>query len=634
MTLPPIVLITIYGGGYIAQFLINYKKWETVDGGLGSGTTPTLPDASPIECIKALFTMPYGLTGLLICIALIAILIIALIHMSCGGISGTDRERNFMYSDKGTYGTSGFMTDKERDEILEVCDVRKSKGIILGKIGKKAVLLPTESRLNRNLAVYGASGSMKSRAYIRNAVLQAVRREESMILTDPKSELYEDLSLYLEEKGYKVRVFNLVNPEYSDGWNCLSEIQGSELMAQVFCDVVIKNTGSIKADHFWDNAEQCLLKALVLYVEQNYEPENRNIGEVYNLLATSNEDKLNAMFSMLPHSHPAYAPYSIFKQASDTVRSGVIIGLASRIQVFQNKMIREITAHDDIDLVLPGKEKCAYFVITSDQDSTFDFLSSLMFSFLFIRLVRYADTYCDGGKLPVHVNFLCDEFPNIGTIVDLKKKISTIRSRNLSISGLVFQNLPQLQNRYPNNEWQEILGNCDVQLFLGCTDEIGAKFVADRTGLATVAVSSTAKQLNSWRVTNYTPEYRETSSIGKRNVLTPDEVLRLPLNEALVIIRGQKVLKVEKFDYTLHPDAKKLKKQKASSYVPKWRKTQEEQIPTDTKTTSGDKGDTLHTPKKPDDNIDSPLSGAEKKPDNKTSAPREVTKKDIDSILS
>ena len=257
--------------------------------------------------------MPYGLTGFLICIALIAILIFALIHMGGGGISGTDRERNFMYSDKGTYGTSGFMTEKERDEILEVCDVRKSKGIILGKIGKKAVMLPVNSRLNRNLAVYGASGSMKSRAYIRNAVLQAVRREESMILTDPKSELYEDLSLYLEEKGYKVRVFNLVNPEYSDGWNCLSEIQGSELMAQVFCDVVIKNTGSVKADHFWDNAEQCLLKALVLYVEQNYEPENRNIGEVYNLLATSNEDKLNAMFSMLPHSHPAYAPYSIFK---------------------------------------------------------------------------------------------------------------------------------------------------------------------------------------------------------------------------------------------------------------------------------------------------------------------------------
>ena len=627
-------MVTIYGGGYIAQFLINYKKWETVDGGLGSGTAPTLPDANPIECLKSLFTMPYGLTGFLICIALIAILIFALIHMGGGGISGTDRERNFMYSDKGTYGTSGFMTEKERDEILEVCDVRKSKGIILGKIGKKAVMLPVNSRLNRNLAVYGASGSMKSRAYIRNAVLQAVRREESMILTDPKSELYEDLSLYLEEKGYKVRVFNLVNPEYSDGWNCLSEIQGSELMAQVFCDVVIKNTGSVKADHFWDNAEQCLLKALVLYVEQNYEPENRNIGEVYNLLATSNEDKLNAMFSMLPHSHPAYAPYSIFKQASDTVRSGVIIGLASRIQVFQNKMIREITAHDDIDLVQPGKEKCAYFVITSDQDSTFDFLSSLMFSFLFIRLVRYADTYCDGGKLPVHVNFLCDEFPNIGTIVDLKKKISTIRSRNLSISGLVFQNLPQLQNRYPNNEWQEILGNCDVQLFLGCTDEIGAKFVADRTGLATVAVSSTAKQLNSWRVTNYTPEFRETSSIGKRNVLTPDEVLRLPLNEALVIIRGQKVLKVEKFDYTLHPDAKKLKKQKASSYIPKWRRTQEEQIITDTKTTSENKELPPQSPEKSDDNIDKPLSGAEKITDKKPSAPREVTKKDIDSILS
>ncbi|MBQ8303606.1 MAG: type IV secretory system conjugative DNA transfer family protein, partial [Clostridia bacterium] len=122
------------------------------------------------------------------------------------------------------------------------------------------------------------------------------------------------------------------------------------------------------------------------------------------------------------------------KQAAESVRGGIIIGLGSRLQVFQNQLICEMTSCDDIDLELPGRQKCAYFCITSDQDSTFDYLSSLFFSFLFIKLVRYADKHCTGGKLTVPVTFVCDEFPNIGTIPDFCKKISTVRSRGLNIS--------------------------------------------------------------------------------------------------------------------------------------------------------------------------------------------------------
>ena len=118
----------------------------------------------------------------------------------------------------------------------------------------------------------------------------------------------------------------------------------------------------------------------------------------------------------------------------------------------------------------------------------------------------------------------------------------------------VFQNLAGLQNRYPLNQWQEILGNCDIQYFLGCTDELTAEFISSRTGLASVSVSSKSKQLGTWRISNYTPEYRETSGVGKRPVLTPDEVLRLPIDQALVIIRGKKALKVNKFDYSKHPE--------------------------------------------------------------------------------
>ena len=429
--------------------------------------------------------------------------------------------------------------------------------------------------MNRNIAVYGASGSMKSRAFARNMIFQCVARGknggvgESLIITDPKSELYESMAGYLENEGYTVRCFNLVNPENSDAWNCLMEIDGQETMAQVFSDVIIQNTGSAKGDHFWDNAELNLLKALVLYVEQGFPPESKNIGQVYKLLTLSSEKELNSLFDLLPVSHPAKVPYCIYKQASDTVRSGVIIGLGARLQVFQNKLIRQITSYDEIDLTLPGKQKCAYFCITSDQDSTFDFLSSLFMTFVFIKLVRFADKHGVDGHLPVPVHILADELANTGAILELNKKISVCRSRGLSIS-CIFQNLPQMQNRYPFNQWQEIIGNCDTQLFLGCTDEVTAEFISSRSGDVTVGVSSEAKQLNTWRVSDYSPEYRKTQSIGKRKLLTPDEILRLPLDTALIILRGQKVLKVQKYDYTLHPDAKKLVTRKAAEHIPKW----------------------------------------------------------------
>lgn len=493
-------------------------------------------------------------------------------HMGLGNKDTYDRERNLTYSDKGTYGTSGFMTDAEMHEILElVSDIGSNRGVILGKLYGKAVCLPEDTRMNRNVAVFGASGSMKSRAYARNVIFQCVKRGESLIITDPKSELYGDMCLYLQENGYIVKQFNLINPENSDSWNCLAEIEGQEIMAQLFSDVIIKNTGSAKGDHFWDNSEMNLLKALVLYVDQGFPPEGKNIGQVYKLLTMNSEQELNSLFDMLPLTHPAKAPFNIFKQASDTVRSGVVIGLGTRLQVFQNKLIRDITTYNEIDLTLPGYRKCAYFCITSDQDSTFDFLSSLFMSFVFIKLVRYADKYGDCGRLPVPVHILADELANGGcTIADLTKKISTIRSRALSIS-CIFQNLPQMQNRYPDNQWQEIIGNCDTQLFLGCTDEMTAEFISNRTGEVSVAVSSKAKQLNTWRVSDYTPEYRETHSIGKRKLMTPDEVLRLPLDEALIILRGQKVLKVGKYDYTLHPESKKLQTIKASEHIPEWR---------------------------------------------------------------
>lgn len=574
---PAALLAVLYAGGYLAQFIGNYAVWKQGGGIPGDGTSPSGISPGFMACLRAAVTPPYGIYGIFICIGLLAVLLVMVMRMGYSDAGEYDGERNFTYSAKGTYGTSGWMGKKEMAGVLEVVsDLRHHHGVVLGLLDGKAVCLPEKSRLNSNLAVYGASGSMKTRSFCMNRILQGVARGESLIICDPKSELYEKSSGYLRDRGYVVKVFNLVSPENSDSWNCLSEIEGQELMAQLFVDVIIKNTmvGS-KGDHFWDAAEMNLLKALVLYVDQGYPPENRNMGQVYRLITLGSENALDSLFEVLPTRHPAKAPYSLFKQASDSVRGGVVIGLGSRLQVFQAELIKKITARDEIDLELPGQQRCAYFLVTSDQDSTFDFLASLFLSFAFIKLVRYADRNCEGGVLPVPVHVLGEELTACGTIPDLSRRLSVIRSRNISMS-CVFQNLAGLQNRYPQNLWQEILGNCDVQLFLGCTDPLTAEFVSSRTGLASVAVTSKAKQLGTWRISNYTPEYRETSGVGKRPVLTPDEVLRLPIDEALVIIRGKKILKVDKLDYSKHPDYPLLHSCKASAYVPEWRRLEME----------------------------------------------------------
>ena len=577
MTAPIAILAVLYAGGYLGQFIGNYALWKQGGGYPGDGTSPLPPTPSFSVCLHAAVRPPYGIYGIFICIGLLAVLLLFVMRIGYSDTGEYDGDRNFTYSAKGTYGTSGWMSRKEMSGVLElVADLRRYQGIVLGMLERKAVCVPEKTRLNSNLAVYGASGSMKTRSFCMNRILQGVSRGESLVICDPKSELYEKSSEYLRDKGYTVRVFNLVNPENSDSWNCLCEVEGQELMAQLFVDVIIKNTtGGGKGDHFWDSAEMNLLKALVLYVDKGYPPENRNMGQVYQLITLNSETALNSLFEVLPINHPAKAPYSLFKQASDSVRSGVIIGLGSRLQVFQAELIKKITARDEIDLELLGQKPCAYFLVTSDQDSTFDFLASLFLSFVFIKLVRYADKNCEGGRLPVPVHVLGEELTACGTIPDLSRRLSVIRSRNISMS-CVFQNLAGLQNRYPLNLWQEILGNCDVQLFLGCTDPLTAEFVSSRTGLASVAVSSKSKQLGTWRISNYTPEYRETSGVGKRPVLTPDEVLRLPIDEALVIIRGKKTLKVDKMDYSKHPEYPLLRSCKASAHIPEWRRLEME----------------------------------------------------------
>ena len=453
-------------------------------------------------------------------------------------------------------------------EAKKVLGIGTNKGLILGRIGSKVVTLPPDTFLNRNVAIFGSPGSMKSRAYIRTNILQLAKEGQSMVITDPKGEIFRDMAEFLKNRGYTVKVFNLVNMKHSDRWNPIETIQ-DDIDAQLFVEVIISNTkaASTKAgDPFWDRAEQNLLKALALYVAMEYPEHERNLASVYSLLASAEPKAVDSVFKTLPNSHPAKMPYNIYAQANEQVRTGVIIGLGTRLQVFQNKLVQKITETSDIDLELPGKQKCAYFCISSDTDSTFDFLAGLFFSFLFIKLTRYADM--NGGSLNPNVYFLLDEFPNIGAIPDFTKKISTMRSRGIH-SSVVFQNISQLKNRYPNDAWQEIIGNCDTRLFLGCTDVATAQFVSDLLGQATVEAKTHRKHAGLEGIFDFGDI---SISAQKRPLLTPDEILRLDHKNTIVILRGQKPLMIEKMDYTRHPLAKEIKPAPITEYIPEWTK--------------------------------------------------------------
>ena len=317
-----------------------------------------------------------------------------------------------------------------------------------------------------------------------------------------------------------------------------------------------------------------MLKALILYVDLDpaRSPEEKNLAAVYEMLLRHSPAQLTALFERLPLDHPARGPYSLFAQASDTVRSGIVLGLGTRLQVLQNEAVASIIRHSDIDLTAPGRKKCAYFVVLSDQDATMAFLSSLFFSFLFIKLVRYADSTPE-MCCPVPVNLILDEFNNIGKLggaadgSDFTRTLSVIRSRGIYVM-LAVQSLGQLQNRYPNNLWAEIIGNCDIQLMLGCTDDVTAEFFSARSGDMSIQVSSTMTVRQTMAVAQVIPQYRQTQGQGKRRLLTPDEVLRLPNEELLVVIRGHNLLKLQKVDYTELPMAKEIVRASVLEYTP------------------------------------------------------------------
>lgn len=554
-------LALFYLGGLAGQLLTNYQIWMD-SGGMWGGAMIASPDWNPLVCIRSAFTWN-GLKSIGLLLAAIAgIYLYVKFH---DRFTGEVRDpRGFTISKTGTYGTAGWMSEKDMKEVLELTTPSKAEGNILGEHKGQLVCLPKDTRLNRHTAIFGASGTMKSRAVIRNALFQSIKRGESVIISDPKSEMYNDTSQMFRNNGYEVKVFNLVDPMHSDTWNCMSDMGTDSLMAQMLTNIIIGNTSSGKSDHFWDNGESNLLKALVLYValDEARTGDQKNLSEVYHKITDSTDKDLYEIYEDLPYDHPARSPFSLYLQASDTVRQGIRQGLGTRLQVLQNKVVTRLISGSEIDLTAPGKTKCAYYIILSDQETSMAFLSSLFFSFMFIKLTRFADL-SPGGHCPIPVNLVLDEFNNIGRIggapdgSDFARSLSVIRSRDIRVM-IAVQSLGQLQNRYPNNLWAEIIGNCDIQLMLGCTDDVTANYFSARSGDLSIQVDSTMTTKQTVALAQVIPQYRETQGHGRRKLLTPDEVLRLPHNEMLVVIRGQNILKLTKFDYTRHPMSKEM----------------------------------------------------------------------------
>ncbi len=562
-----------------------------------TGESVKLLSLNPIKCFLAVFS-PQGLGTAFFILIMYALVSGKWLHYITG-VKITKDERNFDISNEGTHGTSGWMSEREREKVLQLGSADKLPCPILCKI-KDSVYdddrfadyagLRTDAGLNSHTMVYGASGSGKSRGFVKPFILKMAKfkadRRESMILVDPKGEFFESMSEFLRKQGYVVKAFNLLDMENSDGWNCIGEIGNDTDMVQSVAEIIIRNTADSeqKAD-FWDKAEKNLLIALILYVQSMRDPvtnellpiHERSLGTIYKMISTEGQKSLDMKFQRLPIDHPARAPYGIFKQAASNLWGNIFIGLGSRLSVFQNKLVDTITKYHEIDMELPGKQPCAYFCIISAQDSAYEFLSSLFFSLLFKRLTDFARKHGDErGRLPVPVNFVMDEFCNCGKLLDFKKTISVVRSYGINCH-IIVQSIAQLADRYPIKEWEEIVGNCDTQLFLGCNDTMTSEFISKRCGNVTIQLTNSMSPQTPLfsPITREVTGYRQTKSNTMRPLMYPEEVLQLDNRECLLLIRGQKPIKAFKIIPEEISAFKELEYTRISDYIPKWRREEE-----------------------------------------------------------
>jgi len=426
--------------------------------------------------------------------------------------------------------------------------LNKKNGFILSKNHYLGTDL-RKVKINKNILVVGGSGAGKSACYIKPNILQMLG---SYVITDPKGELYRETSGFLKENGYEVRAFNLVNPEYSDRYNPLAHIvdhTSVDIIAHTIVQGATKGQGS--NDPFWDETAKMLLKACIYYVISVLPKEEQNISSCLNIIRQGGADPdifKKLFINELKPEHPGRKEYENFSTAADKTMQSIVVSTISKITAFDTPAMQRITTSNSINFDDLGQKKLALFVITSASDSTYDFISTIFFSQMLQKLYVQADR--NGGTLNHQVYFLLDEFANIGQIPDFNKKLSTTRSLGISIS-IVVQSLDQLEALYKDN-YENILGNCDTHLFLGSQSIKTCEYFSKSLGQKTIKFESKTKNRDKDNLTT------QGISLGEqrqgRDLMTIDELKRLPSDEEILLVRGLKPIKAKKAWYfKYHP---------------------------------------------------------------------------------
>ncbi|TNJ65308.1 type IV secretory system conjugative DNA transfer family protein [Paenibacillus hemerocallicola] len=409
-------------------------------------------------------------------------------------------------------------------------------------------------RRNLNVLVVGGSGAGKTRFYAKPNVMQS---HTSLVVLDPKGEILRDTGSLLRSEGYTIKVLDLINPQLSHGYNAFSYLKDDKDVLKLVTNLIRNTTpkGSNTNDPFWERSETALLEALVLYLLYEAPPEEQNFPMVMEMIAAAEVreedetyqsplDELFERLSMRDPEHLAVKQYHIFKLAAGKTAKSILIGLGVRLEKFNLPTIASMSVVDELDLSVMGTEKTALFAVIPDNDSSFNFIVGMLYTQLFQCLMYEAD-YRHGGRLPVHVHFVMDEFANVALPTEFDKLLSTMRSREISVS-IILQNLAQLKALY-KDEWESIVGNCDLFLYLGGNEQSTHKYVSELLGKETLDTNTYG--LSKGRSGSYSINYQQTG----RELLTPDEVRLLDNRYAILFIRGELPVLDGKYDVVGHP---------------------------------------------------------------------------------
>ena len=444
------------------------------------------------------------------------------------------------------HGSSDWSQKGEQYKILS-----NKEGIILAENN----YLPVDIRGNVNVLVVGGSGSGKSASY---SIPNAYQLLGSYVFTDPKGELYDKTAGYLKQNGYKIKVLNLVHPQYSDGYNPLMHVN-SEIDVDVIAHTIVKGQKSADStsDPFWDDSAETLLKALIYYLLATRPEEEQNLASCAELVRAANSNGgnnlLTELMSQLPYDHPARMNYKSIEIAPEKTYSSILSTLQSKLGKFDSKEIAELTSTDTINFEEIGQEKTAVYVISPDTHTTFNFLLTIFFSQMIQQLYDFADN--NGGTLNIPTYFILDEFANIGQIPDFDQKISTSRSRKISFS-VILQNLDQLEAIY-DKSYETIIGNCDTHVFLGSNSQKTVEYFSKALGEKTISHYSISTSRDKQ---HHKTGYSNSDQIMARALMTPDELRRMDNNLCIIFVKGLRPIKADKFYYFKHPMVKELAK--------------------------------------------------------------------------